>query len=60
MSKGGVKVCHPYGVNLALVRHAFIERLVEKLDFGCYPWFFATLHCARVYLDISLKLYSAI
>ena len=33
MSKGGVKVCHPYGVNLALVRHAFIERLLEELNY---------------------------
>ena len=33
MSKGGVKVCYPCGVNLALVRHAFIERLMEKLNY---------------------------
>ena len=32
MSKGGVKVCHPCGVSLALVRHAFIERLLEELN----------------------------
>ena len=29
---GFVKVCHPYGVNLALGRHAFIERLLEELN----------------------------
>ena len=33
MSKGGVKVCHPCGVSLALVRHAFIERLLEELNY---------------------------
>ena len=33
MSKGGVKVCYPCGVNLAWVRHAFIERLMEKLNY---------------------------
>ena len=33
MSKGGVKVCHPYGSKCALVRHAFIERLLEKLNY---------------------------
>ena len=33
MSKGGVKVCHPYGSKCALVRHAFIERLMEKLNY---------------------------
>ena len=33
MSKGGVKVCHPYGVDLALVRHAFIERVLEELNY---------------------------
>ena len=32
MSKGGVKVCHPCGVSLALVRHAFIECLLEELN----------------------------
>ena len=32
MSKGGVKVCHPYGSKCALVRHAFIERLLEELN----------------------------
>ena len=33
MSKGGVKVCHPYGSKCALVRHAFIERLLEELNY---------------------------
>ena len=33
MSKGSVKVCHPCGVSLALVRHAFIERLLEELNY---------------------------
>ena len=28
-----VKVCYPCGVNVALVRHAFIERLMEKLNY---------------------------
>ena len=27
-----VKVCHPYGSKCALVRHAFIERLLEELN----------------------------
>ena len=29
----GVKVCHPYGSKCALVRHAFIERLLEELNY---------------------------
>ena len=33
MSKGGGKVCHPYGRKCALVRHAFIERLLEELNY---------------------------
>ena len=33
MSKGGVKVCHPYGSKCVLVRHAFIERLLEELNY---------------------------
>ena len=28
-----VKVCHPYGSKCALVRHAFIERLLEELNY---------------------------
>ena len=35
MSKGGVKVLSPlWGCNLALVRQAFIESSVVKLDYG--------------------------
>ena len=33
LARAPVKVCHPYGVNLALVRHAFIERLLEELNY---------------------------